>query len=397
MHPSRPLSDRRVWWGCTLTRPGALTRPFCLKSALVLSLMVLCCALPARATDPGRVLSRAIAMGNGPAVESFVARYPLDMNQPLPLHNGLSLRPLSIALTRIQAEQQRQLLQHVAREDYLPEYEAQMLERLLRMDADPVYQEARLQDKTPLHLAFDLPDKQQQDVLRLLLQFKADGNLALKDQRGLTPLAYASQQQAVAAQWLSNYKPSGLSDFNIRHAPFVYARGQKALDRFAREEALIAAALDQDLPALQNALAALKRAAETPDVYLLEPVGRPLLHQVTLSGTSEILEHLHRAGARLDILDFEGRQAMHLLAAEGQPEQIHRLAALRPTGLNARDRAGNTPLFAALRAGQADNVTALVKAGANPALRNDAGLSPRDLLQQQLEIHPALVACLSLL
>src|SRR5690606_4555345 len=156
--------------------------------------------------------------------ESFAAQYPLDLNLPLPLHNGLRLRPLSIALTRIQADAQRQLLQHVAREDYLPEYEAQMLERLLRLDADPVYQEAQLQQKTPLHLAFDLPDRQQQDVLRLLLQFKADGNLSLQDQQGRTPAMYASQKQAAAAKWLENYKASGLSDFNIRHAPFVYAR-----------------------------------------------------------------------------------------------------------------------------------------------------------------------------
>lgn len=368
-----------------------------LGAYLALVLLTLCLALPVRAVEPGQLLSRAIAMGNGPAVESFAAQYPLDLNLPLPLHNGLRLRPLSIALTRIQADAQRQLLQHVAREDYLPEYEAQMLERLLRLDADPVYQEAQLQQKTPLHLAFDLPDRQQQDVLRLLLQFKADGNLSLQDQQGRTPAMYASQKQAAAAKWLENYKASGLSDFNIRHAPFVYARGQKALARFAREEALIAAALNQDLPALVRALAALKQAAESPDIYLLEPVGRPLLHQVALHQQTDILQRLYDAGARLDIPDFEGRQLLHLLAAEGQPQQIVFLAKLQPALLNARDRAGNTPLFYALRAGQADNVSALIKAGANPELRNYDGLTVQALLQQQLPHHPGLANCLGLL
>ncbi|MBF2054675.1 MAG: ankyrin repeat domain-containing protein [Candidatus Sericytochromatia bacterium] len=364
---------------------------------LLLLLLLAFQGAAAAAAEPGLLLSRAIAMGNGPAVESFVAQYPVDLNLPLPLHNGLSLRPLSIALTRIQANTQRQLLPHVEREGYLPEYETQMLERLLRLDADPVYQEDRLQAKTPLHLALDLPEKQQLDVLRLLLQFKAEGNLSLQDQQGLTPAAYAAQKQVAAAQWLSNYKASGLSDFNIRHAPFVYARGQKALERFAREEALIAAAFDQDLPAFQSALEALKQAAESPDVYLLEPVGRPLLHQVALNGSAEILTQLHRAGVRISITDFDGRQVMHFLAAQGRPNQIHHLTALAPVTLNARDREGNTPLFYALRAGQADNVTALIKGGANPALRNYAGLSPRELLQQELPNHPGLAGCFSLL
>jgi ankyrin repeat protein len=60
-------------------------------------------------------------------------------------------------------------------------------------------------------------------------------------------------------------------------------------------------------------------------------------------------------------------QGLHAAAARGQADEIRRLAA--GADLNARDRNGRTPLHVAAFRGSGPAIEALLKAGADPALR----------------------------
>jgi len=343
-------------------------------------------ACPAQALDPSRVLGRAIAMGHGPAVETFVAKYQPDLNLPVPLTPTLSLRPLSIALSRIQAQQQRQLLAHVEQLGYLPELEPVMVERLLRLDAHPVYQEPDLDLHTPLHLVFGLPFEQQAELLRLLMTYQAWGNLSLTDRQGLTPAEFAADQHAELAKWLADYKPSGLSDFNIRYKPFAYAKGQRALERFEREEALLDAIAQGDLAEIEQLLLRFQAARQRPDYYLLQPVGQPLLHQVATQGQTPVLLLLLKYGADLQMPDFQRRQVLHLLAATAHTERIS-LLLQAGARVNAREASGETPLFYAIRAAQAQNIRVLLQAGADAQLPNHQGQTAKMLLRSLAQAH----------
>ena len=318
-----------------------------------------------------RVLARAICFGQGLALETYVAENQPDLNARLEIGPQLALRPLSLALVCLQSTRQSALAEHVRQLGQRPETEFIISERLLRMGAKSVYQEPDLGAQTPLHLVLALPLEQHKELLELLLRFDGMGNLALRDAQGLTPADLALRLSPGLAQALARYQPSGLSDFNLRFEAFAFAAGSRQLDRFRQQEALLTAISRQQPQVAENLL----QAGVSPDLYLLDPVGRPLLQQLALTGRQDWIERLIKHGADLRMRDFEQREVLHLLAAEPGAAALLSWLAAQGASIHSRDAQGESPLFAAVRAGQADNVAALLSLKADPELKNHQGIS----------------------
>lgn len=333
-------------------------------------------AQPSVSPDRPEVLVRAVLSGHGAAVETFLAQYVTDLDAPLPLSAQQQLRPLSLSLISWRAAVQDQVLQRSFPQRYRPETAAALAERLLRLGASAVYQEPDWADRTPLHLVFELPEAEQVGMLNLLLKYHADPNLGRLDREGLTPVAWGKQRNPALGTWLERYRPSGLSDFIPRYAPFAYASGKSALETFARQETLIASLQRGEISAAQALLA----EGLAPDFYLMYPVGRPLLVEQVLQGRPEALELLLAQGADLRLADLQGRNALHAAASRPDTLLLDRLLQAQAP-LEARDLQGETPLFLALRARRPDNVKALLAAGARRDARNLAGQTPLALLE----------------
>ncbi|MGV3523521.1 MAG: ankyrin repeat domain-containing protein [Candidatus Sericytochromatia bacterium] len=349
------------------------------RPALVLGLLVWSClpslAAPARVDRP-EVLVRAVLSGHGAAVETFLAQYVTDLDAPLPLSAQQQLRPLSLTLISWRGAVQDQVLQRSFPQRYRPETPVALAERLLRLGASAVYQEPDWAERTPLHLVFELPEAEQVGMLNLLLKYHADPNLGRLDREGLTPVAWGKQRNPALGTWLERYRPSGLSDFIPRYAPFAYAAGTSALETFARQEALVTALQRGEIAAAKTLL----EAELSPDFYLMYPIGRPLIVEQVLQGRTEALALLLDHEADLRLSDLQGRSALH--AAASRPETLLLERLLRAQApLEARDQQGETPLFWALRAGRSENVKLLLAAGARRDARNLAGQTPLTLLE----------------
>lgn len=346
-------------------------------------------AAPARVDRP-EVLVRAVLSGHGAAVETFLAQYVTDLDAPLPLSTQQQLRPLSLTLISWRGAVQDQVLQRSFPQRYRPETPVALAERLLRLGASAVYQEPDWAERTPLHLVFELPEAEQVGMLNLLLKYHADPNLGRLDREGLTPVAWGKQRNPALGTWLERYRPSGLSDFIPRYAPFAYASGTSALETFARQEALVTHLQRGELAAAKTLL----QAGLSPDFYLMYPIGRPLLVEQVLQGRTEALELLLGQEADLRLNDLQGRSALHAAASRPETLLLERLLQAQAP-LEARDLQGETPLFLALRAGRPDNVKALLAAGARRDARNLAGQTPLMVLESLENPTPDLRALLA--
>lgn len=342
-----------------------------LQGLLLLALQ----AAPARALAENRVLALAICGGHAQSVETFVAQRHPDLNTGIEISPRLTLRPLSLALTCMQSER-RQALPAEAKEIFKdkPIDELKMVDLLLSLGANPVYQEPDLKRRTPLHLLLSLPQAQQNDLLILFLKRYGESNLALKDAQGKTPKLLADELNPAIGQFLAKYQPSGLSNMAIDYPAFAFRDGAESLAILRQQEQLLEDLDNQRLPEAEAALA----KGLSSEIYLLDPVGRPLLHALALGNRKPELELLLKYKSNLRIRDYDQREVLHLLAAEGQPEQIRWLAA-RGASLTARDSQGESPLFAAVRAGRSDNLETLLELGADKSLSNYDGQTPLDL------------------
>lgn len=98
-------------------------------------------------------------------------------------------------------------------------------------------------------------------------------------------------------------------------------------------------------------------------------------HFAASKGELPILQALHSQGVDLDSEDATGRAAVHY-AALGNHESCVKFLADRSCWLDAADGDDCTPLHCAAQHGATETAVRLIKAGAKPALRNSAGLSP---------------------
>jgi ankyrin repeat protein len=130
-------------------------------------------------------------------------------------------------------------------------------------------------------------------------------------------------------------------------------------------------------------LATLKLAIEAgDDIDALDRDGRTPIFQAAIDGRVDILRELLRSGASIAHRDVSGRTPLHLAVIQGKQEVA---SALVQAGapVNAPDNDGNTPLGDAVfySEGRGEIIQMLRKHGADPLLRNNHGVSPKELAQ----------------
>lgn len=308
------------------------------------------------------VFTRALVFGQSTAIETFIAEEKPDLDAPLRWSPQGDLRPLTLVLTQLQASERYRLHRNGEIQPPANEYELSYL--LLRLNAHSVYQEPHWQQQTPLHMLMHLPDPMQMRLFPLFLRFHGEGNLAHTDSNEKTPLMLAQQNTSPLAPLLEKYKPTGLSDYQIRSAPFAYARGVRIYTQLAKEQSLAEAVEKQDWQRTAHWL----KAGVSPDTYHLTPNGVPLLHTLARLGDDKGLTLWQQHGADFRLRNLQGEQVLHHLvqfSPEGfaPQERLQRLLNLG-ADLHARDNQGQTPLAMAQKANQQIWVDLLVTAGA---------------------------------
>jgi ankyrin repeat protein len=121
------------------------------------------------------------------------------------------------------------------------------------------------------------------------------------------------------------------------------------------------------------------------DVNYATPQGITPLMVATREGAGGICEDLIAAGARIDVCDSFGRSLLHFAA--DCPDDVNGPATIRALlsrglSVNACDETGQTPLMEAAIGGNLGVIDALLRHGADPLARNDAGHTARDLALQ---------------
>lgn len=115
--------------------------------------------------------------------------------------------------------------------------------------------------------------------------------------------------------------------------------------------------------------------------------GRPLLFHAVRGGHTGFVSLLLIQGANVNATDENNRTPLMLAAEDGQLELVNLLIESK-SDVNARDlKVGQTPLMAAAIGGHDAVVTALLKAGADPALKDNDGRLARELAEANE--HPA--------
>jgi len=116
------------------------------------------------------------------------------------------------------------------------------------------------------------------------------------------------------------------------------------------------------------------------DVNARDPQGRTLLMNAAADGSLELVRLLLGSGAEIASKDPAGWTALHFAAQEFRPEVSQ--ALLDKGGeVDAQDSFGNTPLWRATfnSRGRGEMIGLLLRAGANPDMKNNAGVSPKAL------------------
>lgn len=107
------------------------------------------------------------------------------------------------------------------------------------------------------------------------------------------------------------------------------------------------------------------------------------LHIAARAGNGAVVKALLAAGADPKVLTATGATALHLAAQAGDVAAVNALVA-KKADVNARETTwGQTPLMFAAAADRAGAVSALLKAGANPALRTNTINLTEELARQQ--------------
>lgn len=116
------------------------------------------------------------------------------------------------------------------------------------------------------------------------------------------------------------------------------------------------------------------------DVNELDEDGRTALHHAAIDGNSEMAAYLIRKSANIDLQDDIGYSALHY-AAQNNCSEIASLLIEKGAIIDSLDQYGNTPLWKAVFSYRDDAsiIQQLVSAGADPALANDHGVSPKEL------------------
>lgn len=113
----------------------------------------------------------------------------------------------------------------------------------------------------------------------------------------------------------------------------------------------------------------------------VDRAGRSELHFAALEGRALEVEALLATGSDACVADRQGWTPLHF-AAQSQHADIARILLRFGAEVDAVDEHGKSPLAVALfnvHDGDGEVIAVLLGAGADPELKNRAGVSPRDL------------------
>ena len=107
---------------------------------------------------------------------------------------------------------------------------------------------------------------------------------------------------------------------------------------------------------------------------------RTLLIHAVLANNLNLVSQFIAKGAQIEHSDKIGWTALHYAAQGHRAPTLEVLLSVHPT-VDLQDQYGNTPLWRATfdSKGVGDSIMLLLKAGANPHLKNHSGISPYDL------------------
>ena len=218
------------------------------------------------------------------------------------------------------------------------------------------------QGRTPLMLA-SMRDGGS-DIVTLLLSKGTDVNVS--DTRGETALGLAAAYGDVDTMRLLIAKGADIHAANQKGAtPLIEASTQT---RPGAVHLLIQKGADP------NVATTWYQTVRNGQIQLLQLTA---LQQSAQSGSSEMVQELVRAGAKLNALDSRGfGPLVFALAEEQQSPEIVRILIAAGADVNARAKTGETPLDWAEKFGNPEVISALKKAGARNGVASRAPVRP---------------------
>lgn len=148
-----------------------------------------------------------------------------------------------------------------------------------------------------------------------------------------------------------------------------------------RGPAVVMAATERSYKALKQLIAAPHTNLEATNDR-----GATALMVVAAQGRIEVVRALLDRGARVNAEDRGG--PLHAAARAGHADVVEVLIE-QDAAINAVDEAGRTPMILAARFGQFSAYEAIVKAGADPTIRDKENQSAADYLQARGEVDRA--------
>mmetsp|Transcript_5861 Transcript_5861/g.20432 ORF Transcript_5861/g.20432 Transcript_5861/m.20432 type:complete len:800 (+) Transcript_5861:169-2568(+) len=131
----------------------------------------------------------------------------------------------------------------------------------------------------------------------------------------------------------------------------------------------------RDLHAIELVSTLLEYGA---DVEATDDCGRTPLHLAAKNGSIALVSLLIDKGGKTmcEHTDREGSTALHIASAHGQVEVVRHMTQKCGSVVDVQNKAGNTPLHLAARAGAAESARCLLATGASLAMLNNLKLTP---------------------
>lgn len=113
--------------------------------------------------------------------------------------------------------------------------------------------------------------------------------------------------------------------------------------------------------------------------------GETLLMLAAGAGWTQAFDYLLAAGVPVDAQRSDGNRLLHIAARGMRHDLFMRVLKLTPQDLNARNNAGQTPLWLAAHHNRRDNVVALLQAGADPTIADIKMRTPDMVCQAPMQ------------
>lgn len=253
----------------------------------------------------------------------------------------------------------------------------------------------------PYHTAlFRAVLNQREDTVTFLLDHGAD--FSVQDSVGKTVLDRARETEAQRIVGLLGRGKEGASATAADWKAFEMQRAVLPGPNLRRVEDLLKGGFDPRRPVGCGTFDALDAAVQAANPGLAELLLRygAKPKEATLVNAAFVASHdsalrisraFLEAGCAVNSKDSTGATALHRAVWRRNVELVSLLLARKDVATNEIDTDGRTPLMIAVETGDKSLVEMLLKAGANPAVRNSKGLTATDFsrekVRQQQEIE----------